>query len=628
METSFERAATPLEKAEDFIQNETQFHLGALTTEQSHPKTRTLSQTLETDVAAGMRQLFSVDDDIPPVLKKTIASPEYAALETAIYKALSAGGRVSFSGCGATGRLSILLDAANKKFCGRCAEALPERAGLFRALAAQTNAVMTGGDFALIRSVESFEDFISFGRKQFEQAGIGPNDVLVAISEGGETSSVIGTIFAAVDAGIPAFFLFNNPRDLMASRVERSRQAIENERVVVVDLTTGPMAIAGSTRMQATTIELLVAGFAFESAVVKRLKEELSADEFAALGFEEKSPTEKAEAFDALLQAIRSDANVETAAAYVEFETDVYRRGGRITYFARDYELDIFTDTTERSPTFKIPPFRSLDESEAPAPWAFVKDPLRSAKDAWIWLLGGIEPRCLEWTPDDYRAMGGTSAQILDPPKIGRAAVYRFPIGNEPDPSRTEVSPNAAVAVLADAETRIWGDAADEWFAAFEKGAEPFERKIAFLIENSLDVNADEKTTYGGSRGCSCGTGERGTVEGAHVFRFKAPILATPLDVFAHIALKLALNNISSATMGKFGRLNGNWMAHVDATNKKLIDRSVRLVSEIAKVDYRTACVAIFEALDEMESWPLDRKKTISPAAYAVEKLTRGVAGN
>ena len=64
-------------------------------------------------------------------------------------------------------------------------------------------------------------------------------------------------------------------------------------------------------------------------------------------------------------------------------------------------------------------------------------------------------------------------------------------------------------------------------------------------------------------------------------------------------------------------------MAHVDATNKKLIDRSVRLVSEIAKVDYRTACVAIFEALDEMENWPLDRKKTISPAAYAVEKLTK-----
>ncbi len=293
METSFQRSASPLEKAEDFIRNETQFHLGFMITEQSHPKTRTLSQTLQTDVPAAMRQLFSVDDDLPPVLKKTIASPEFAKMEAAIYKALSSGGRVSFSGCGATGRLSILLDAANKKFCRTSAEKLPERAEFFGKLAAQTNAIMTGGDFALIRSVESFEDFISFGRNQFQQAGIGPNDVLVAISEGGETSSVIGTIGAALDAGIPAFFLFNNPADLMAERVERSRQVIEDERVTVVNLTTGPMAIAGSTRMQATTIELLVAGFAFETALTKRLKEELTPEEFARLGFEEKTPEEK-----------------------------------------------------------------------------------------------------------------------------------------------------------------------------------------------------------------------------------------------------------------------------------------------------------------------------------------------
>ncbi|MBQ4202333.1 MAG: hypothetical protein II655_01390, partial [Thermoguttaceae bacterium] len=359
METSFERLATPLEKAEDFIKNETQFHLGMLTTEQSHPKTRTLSQTLQNDVPAGMLQLYSVDDDLPPVLKKTVASPEFANLQDAIYKSLAAGGRVSFSGCGATGRLSILLDAANKKFCRQSAQKLPDRADLFKTLAAQTNAIMTGGDFALIRSVESFEDFISFGKRQYEESGIGPNDALVAISEGGETSSVIGTIHAALDAGIPAFFLFNNPSDLMASRVERSRAVIEDPRVTVVNLTTGPMAIAGSTRMQATTIELLVAGFAFETALMRRLKDVLSPEEVAALGFDDRTPAEKAADFDVMLTEIRSDANVKTAADYVDFECDLYKRGGRVTYFARDYELDIFTDTTERSPTFKIPPFRS-----------------------------------------------------------------------------------------------------------------------------------------------------------------------------------------------------------------------------------------------------------------------------
>ena len=610
METSFQRSATPLEKAEDFIQNETQFHLGALTTEQSHPKTRTLSQTLESNVPAGIRQLFSVDDDLPPVLKKTIASDEFAKLENAIYQSLAAGGRVSFSGCGATGRLSILLDASNKKFCRQSAEKLPERAEFLQKLALQTNAIMTGGDFALIRSVESFEDFISFGKRQFEESGIGPNDTLVAISEGGETSSVIGTIHAALEAGIATFFLFNNPSDLMASRVERSRAVIEDPRVTVVNLTTGPMAIAGSTRMQATTIELMVAGFAFETALMKLLKETLSADEIATLGFEDKTPEEKADAFDVMLAEIRSDANVATAAEYVNFECELYKKGGRVTYFARDYSLDIFTDTTERSPTFKIPPFRSLDETDAPAPWAFVKDPQRSAKDAWIWLLGGVEPRCLEWTSDDYRAMGGTEAQIADPPQIGRQTVYRFPIGNEDDPSRYEVSPNAAVAVLADSETKCWGNEDDEWFAAYIDCAKPFEQKVGFLINNTLN----EASAF--SDVCPC-------VASAKIYAFNMAIPATPLDVFVHIALKLVLNNISSATMGKFGRLNGNWMAHVDATNKKLIDRSVRLVSEIAKVDYRTACITLFEALEEMDSWSLDRKKTISPAAYAVELLQK-----
>ncbi len=603
METSFQRSASPLERAEDFIKNETQFHLGILTTEQSHPKTKTLSQTLQKNVGEGMRQLFSVDDDLPPVLRKVIASSEYAKLEETLYKTLVFGGRVSFSGCGATGRLSILLDAANKKFCRSSALKLPERAAFFKSLALQTNAIMTGGDFALIRSVESFEDFVSFGKRQYQESGIRANDALVAISEGGETSSVIGTIHAALEAGVPTFFLFNNPSELMASRVERSRKVIEDPRVTVVNLTTGPMAIAGSTRMQATTIELLVAGFAFETALTRLLKERLTPSEFAALGLVEKSPETKADEFETLLVEIRSDANVATAAAYVDFECDLYKRGGRVTYFARDYSLDIFTDTTERSPTFKIPPFRSVDETDAPAPWAFVKDPLRSAKDAWIWLLGGVEPRCLEWTPDDYRAMGGTDAQINDPPKIGRQTVYRFPIGAEPDASRYENVPNVAVALLADDESTLWGKRGDEWFDAYERCSAPFENRAAFLIRNKL-----------ASEPCD--------VQGK-VFAFDVSMPKSPLDVFAHIALKLTLNNISTATMGKFGRLNGNWMAHVDATNKKLIDRSVRLISEIGQVDYKTACVTLFEALDEMETWSLDRKKTISPAAYAVEKLQK-----
>ena len=112
-----------------------------------------------------------------------------------------------------------------------------------------TGAVMTGGDYALVKSVESFEDYAAFGYRQMAERNLTADDTVVAISEGGETSSVIGTIHAGLDAGAQTHFLFNNPAPLMAERIVRSREVIENGAVNVIDLTTGPMGIAGSTRM-------------------------------------------------------------------------------------------------------------------------------------------------------------------------------------------------------------------------------------------------------------------------------------------------------------------------------------------------------------------------------------------
>ena len=76
---------------------------------------------------------------------------------------------------------------------------------------------MTGGDFALVKSVEFFEDFQSFGRHQVRDLGLGSNDMLVAITEGGETSSVLGTVFESVERGLKVFLLFNNPANCSAN---------------------------------------------------------------------------------------------------------------------------------------------------------------------------------------------------------------------------------------------------------------------------------------------------------------------------------------------------------------------------------------------------------------------------
>ena len=83
-------------------------------------------------------------------------------------------------------------------------------------------------------------------------------DVVFAITEGGETSFVIGTAWAGVEASAKVYFVYNNPDEILCQHVERSRQVIQDARIEKINLTTGAMAITGSTRMQATSIQLCV----------------------------------------------------------------------------------------------------------------------------------------------------------------------------------------------------------------------------------------------------------------------------------------------------------------------------------------------------------------------------------
>ena len=336
-----------IDMAKDFVENEKEFHLGFLPTEQSNPLTKTLEKDFLSDPVSGVRTLQKCDRNVLQMLKKVFASKEFALLADTIYSTITSGKRVIFSGCGATGRLSILLEWMWKKFC-------TENPAL-SSYGKNVESIMTGGDFALIRSVEFFEDYHSFGARQVRETNMEKGDTLVAITEGGETSSVLGSIRQALENKCKVFLLFNNPADLLADNLERSRAAIRDSRVTVLDLYCGPMALAGSTRMQATTSEQYVAGAALE----------MTACRIAGL-----EVLDYAAEFEKLLSSLEEAAPV--LASYAAFEAGVYRKKGYITYFADDYLLDIFTDTTERAPTFMIPPFRKCDDKISPLPWAFI----------------------------------------------------------------------------------------------------------------------------------------------------------------------------------------------------------------------------------------------------------------
>jgi N-acetylmuramic acid 6-phosphate etherase len=104
----------PSDESLDFIRNKGQFHLFTLLTEQRHQNTWDLSFVVEADIAAGLRQILSVDDDLQRRIEELAAAP--AVLEQMVTEFVAAlireGRRIYFYGCGATGRLAKQMESS------------------------------------------------------------------------------------------------------------------------------------------------------------------------------------------------------------------------------------------------------------------------------------------------------------------------------------------------------------------------------------------------------------------------------------------------------------------------------------------------------------------------------------
>ncbi len=570
-----------VERARAFLREERAFRLGPLLTESSHPKTRRLSQTIQADVAAGIRQLLSVDEDIADAADRLFAQAGYNRLIDAFLSAMNAGRRIFFTGCGATGRLSILLEAAWRRFWDEMKPLAPEAAKLWPLCIS----VMAGGDFALIKAVEGFEDFPDFGRHQLREAGVQAGDVVVAITEGGETPFVIGTAWEGLDRGAEVFFVYNNPTALLREHVERSRQVIEEPRIVKLDLTTGPMAVMGSTRMQATTAELLVVGAALETAIIRWLQ-----DRRPQLARPLRSPAEYARLFQKLLSDLSTPPAVDTLCRVTQFEEAIYRKHGLVTYVADSLLLDVLTDTTERSPTFMVPPFRKDGDTHLPVSWAFVKDPHRPTEEAWEQMLQR-PPRGLRWGPQTYQQLNAPPRIQANPPKLDNEEIDRFRIGNEPDASRTEAPDSAMVAVgLCDEITSL-------------------SRQAGYHKTGAITIGPNQ-----------------GPTDVDEHFHFACELPTSPLRLWEHLAIKLVLNMISTATMVRMGRVIGNAMVWLSPSNKKLIDRGTRLISQVTGCSYEHACEVLHQTIEDVASIAQRGEEAPSPVALAIEHIAAGAS--
>jgi N-acetylmuramic acid 6-phosphate etherase len=602
---------TARERADGFLRDAVQFRLGALVTEASHPRSTELSQVAREDAAAGLAVLFDVDRDVVDAYDRWSRSGQADELRDDLVATLEGGGRVFFTGCGATGRLSIQLAATWRGFWQDrrqrgLAHPSPD------AWEGRAESVMAGGDYALIKSVEGFEDFAPFGRKQIADLGVSGGDMVFAITEGGETSFVIGTAWQGLEAGARVAFVYNNPDEVLRANVTRSREIIDEPRVRKVNLTTGPMAITGSTRMQATSIELLAMLTVLEMALREILARHGAAE--PGLGPAAGVP----EAMRGGLRALHAELAGETLrrglARLVEAEEQVYRRGARTSYFADSLAVDVLTDTTERSPTFCTPSFRKWDDAEASESWAFLFTPAPTSEEAWTRLLRR-GPQTIEWTEDDLRALLDEEAAerqgaILR--EINRRELLRFRIGLDGLPYRPLRAGDGVTAVLAGRDLPL-----------LEKGG-----AFAVQLERAREAGAAAAVIAVGRRAALARIIAAAAAGGNDGLTVGLEVPDTPflLDPLVRIGVKWVLNALSTCTMVRLGRVLGNRMICLVPSNLKLVDRSTRYIRDLAGVTYEEACRALFEVIEHVEPRRRAGRAYPAPVGVATMRLRHGLS--
>ena len=347
---------------EEFLAIANRFKLGTLLTESPHPRTRNLSQEARFELPVAIETLKTVDAEALMKFESYVA--DVIELGAAIRQTLENKKRVFLCGCGATGRLAIALEV----FC-RQGMVIPEYQNNFISF-------MAGGDAALIKSIEAFEDHPEYGARQLKELGFANGDLLISSTEGGETPFVIGATEAAARlSNNKPWFLYCNPEQQMVQEVVRSGRVLKNPDIRSKSLCVGPMALSGSTRMQASTVLMAGVGLAIShgsesQSIIDRLRE---------------------------FQRIWNDLDLEPLADFTREEAHCYQNGEFVIYETHDYGVTVLTDTTERSPTFSLPPFENEQTLSDPPSWCYLS--ITGAKDsrsAWHALLMRA-PRCLEW---------------------------------------------------------------------------------------------------------------------------------------------------------------------------------------------------------------------------------------
>jgi N-acetylmuramic acid 6-phosphate etherase len=146
---------------------------------------------------------------------------------------VQAGGRLIYVGAGTSGRLAV-LDASE---CGPTFDAGPEL----------IQAVLAGGEAAMLHPDEGIEDDAGAGAADLRARSVTARDAIVGISASGRTPYVLEALEHARDEEALTIGLVCNPSSPIAGLVD-----------LPIEIVTGAEVIGGSTRLKAGTAQKLV----------------------------------------------------------------------------------------------------------------------------------------------------------------------------------------------------------------------------------------------------------------------------------------------------------------------------------------------------------------------------------
>jgi len=513
--------------------------LADLVTEQSHPKTKNLSSILNKDIEEGLHILSEVDDTVIASLC-SFKAQNYHAIVQQIVNTLKNHGRIFFVGSGSSGRIAINLAAQWNKLC--------QMSGYSALFDCQNKVVgiIAGGLRAFIRAKEGFEDSEDEGSGALSMYKLNAQDTVFLLSASGSAAFNCGAAQAAMRCKATCYHVINVAETI--SKVEQ----LFSQGIVPVRIVPGPQAIRGSTRLQAATATHSALGMTL-LAVADQLEGKNNTDHIAQQvisGFENACKQIKATIpkialiVEFIVQALSSpDANFRK----VKDETD----SGYITYLSMSFLREVITDCVELSPTFSINPTRDCKEigKKREEFRAFLLD-VSSNKAAWQQLCNRelTENECTDTKDMVLGGLNASKEEIFVSRSVGKG--------------------NVVFAVMSDVDDKKIFEKALHY--AQQNGA----KTVVIQLSSALQSNV-----------------LKGECD-AHIF------LGGIAPTFIQgIALKQMLNLISNASMIKMGKVWGNLMIDMSASNKKLLDRAVRIISELCKGQLSAKDVPSYEEI-------------------------------